>query len=335
MLVLIYKGIVIKNKKEANMVKKAKKTSRSSAVKKSTPRKVVAKKVTAKKRPVASRKRVVRKKVRVYKHLGVFACLAGLLGLIALVSFTASRIISPVADDVDPVLGVTTNLLAPVNFRVRVENFRVQLSWVNTNDDQSQQYVVWTYDSNTKKYQPRVLKEAQVEAGQVVTYMADQRPGTTLLYRISACRGCDASFNGEMGPMSGGIAVTMPRLPRPSGLRVFSSASDMRLSWRGIKGVDGYIIYRSVGLFNIFGEYEKIAEVGVDGTYSAQNYNNPSGCASLPAENCILTPIDQASPTTYVDTMTLPRTRYNYRIVAKKMINPIDNMSSSLKITSD
>lgn len=305
------------------MKKQAKKTAKKTLVKKAVVKKATIKKV----KPVAVlKKSVSKKKVKFFKPLGIISAIGGALGLVLLVSFSLANLLAPNVINDKPVLGATDGLVAPTGFSSKVTNFRVYLSWNNMVDGDSQ-YLIWIYNSTAKKYYPETLADATGAYGSVITKSYDQIPGTTLLYRVSMCEGCqftsENTVSGSVGSMSAGVAVTVPKIPAPTSLKLSSNNVGVKLSWKAINGVDGYNIWRATSLL---GSYTKVGSVGIDGTFSTWHTYNADGTLDIP--------VDMRSPTTFIDKTASSGKMYFYKVSAKKMIAPLTYSRGWLNVES-
>lgn len=310
--------------KKPPMTKKA--VSKNLSVKKRRSAVVVRKPISKKNRlPVKAKKHITKKRLKIFKPLGLFVVIMGALGLVSLISFAIAGFFSATDNTDTPVLGASTGLMVPTGFKAKVVNYSVMLSWDNMTDGQYQ-YVIWVYDSGIKKYNPEVIVDGKGTIGDIITKTYDQKPGTTLLYKVSMCEGCQFSeyhkIIGNSGGLSAGSVVTVPRVRTPSSLRLSNVSSGIKLTWSQIPGVDGFNIYRSS---SFFGNYEIIGSVGTDGTYSSW-HTMTDGVYDVP--------VDVPSPTTFTDTTVVPGVVYFYRVSAKKMINLLTDKKDWINIES-
>lgn len=300
-------------KKQARKTIKKTVTSRQLSTKKRSTSKI--------KKPAVSKKSISS------KPIGVFVSFAGMIGLASLMLFAIGGFwpSAVVAND-SSVLGATTGMMAPADFKAMVVNYSVMLSWSNTADG-DYQYVIWVYDSAEKKYHPEKIIDGNGSVGEVITKTYDQEPGTTLLYKVSMCEDCrlksDRTITGNPGDMSPGLVVKVPMMPTPSSLRIANNIDGIKLTWSQSLGVDGFNIWRKT---SYFGRYSKIGSVGTNGTYSAYHTYDADGVARVP--------IDVPSPTIFIDNDVIPGRRYYYKITSKKMIVPLVGKSGWLSTTS-
>lgn len=282
---------------------------------------------TAAKRAVSKTKKYIPKKSKQKLNpIASFVLFTGVIGLVFLASFAIAGFLSPTKTTDNTVLGATTGMMAPTDFKAMVVDYTVMLSWTNVAEE-DYQYVVWVYDSDEKKYFPRKIINESGSMGEIITKSYDQEPGSALLYKVSMCKNCRFTsrdtISGEPGAMSQGVVVRVPRVSAPASLRVSDNNEGVELTWSQSPGVDGYDIWRSsvyfsfFGLFNIYSSgYKKVGTVGTNGTYSSYHAYDADGVPKIP--------IDVPSPTAYIDKTVAPGKRYRYRITSKKMIVPVN-----------
>lgn len=276
---------------------------------------VVKKTVVKKRKPVSARRKVVtRKKFKFFKPLGYIAAIGGALGFALLVTFAVSNLLTPSVSNDQPVLGATTDLIAPTDFKATVSNYRVTLTWDNMVDGEYQ-YLIWAFDKTNNKYIPEISVDGTASLGDAVSKTVDQAPGTTTLYRVSTCSGCQftssTTVSGDVGELSSGVAVTMPKLKTPTITSTKSVDGGLKISWSAISGVDGFNIWRATSRF---GSYKQIGSVGIMGTYSAYQ---------LKANGVNSVEIDIPSPTSFLDSSVVPGNKYYYKVSSEKRIKPL------------
>ncbi len=268
------------------------------------------------KKPIA-KKVLAKKQNKMIKTIGYFAVSVSLVALVVFMAVSLASTILPSASINEDVLGSTTDTMAPTSFGTVVKNYRVSLVWDNMVDGEYQ-YLIWVYDTTSRKYTPKAFGMGEAGIGTTVTYDLDQVPGTSVLYRVSSCKDCkfakDGSVIGKTGVLSAGIVARVARIVAPTAVSAMADDSGINLAWKQIAGVDGYDIWRTTNLFGFTG-YSKIGSVGTLGTFSSYHINNLDGTPKIPT--------DIASPTSYLDKRVEPGKRYYYRVSAKKMIMPL------------
>lgn len=305
---------------------------------KKTSKKPRASKVTARK---SVGKKVVKKQKKVFfdKKIGIFILIAGILALVALVSLALSEIDLASNND-NSVLGSTSQLGAPTEFRASADKYTAKLSWRHNAPSEDYKYKLFYYNQKLKTYVPfetidvnetgpyayRTKYGYTTFDGNTVTAKVDQTPGKTVIYKVALCKGdCEVSFQQTDGNITGWTAIDtigkissaavleMPKISAPTSLRVTTNSIGNRLSWKAIPGVDGYNIYRSSSYFGLSG-YSMIGLVGTDGTYSTRHTFDADGTIGILP--------NVPSPTTYTDNRAIPGVKYYYKVVARKMIAP-------------
>lgn len=241
-------------------------------------------------------------------------------GLIFVFVFLSAVGLSAIFSDVsnnDSVLGASTKTMAPMNFKAETKGYRVNLTWDNVVDG-DYRYLVWVYDRENRKYEPKAFGSGSGSIGEIVSYDLDQIPGTSVLYRVSVCNDCrfskEKGIIGSPGFLSSRATVNMPRIERPDSIVASADNTGVKLSWSPIVGVDGYEVWRSTFLLGLTG-FRKIGFVGTLGTFSSYHVYEKDGEPKIP--------IDVISEATYLDEKVRPGVRYYYKISARKMIVPL------------
>lgn len=274
------------------------------------------------KRKIGLKRNSLKKKSNLSKKFGIFAVGVSLAFLVVFLAMSISSSVFPSATVNESVLGSSTGMMAPTSFTSEVKNYRVNLMWDNMVDG-NYQYLIWVYNTTTKKYNPKAIGAGNAGIGTLITYSLDQMPGTSVLYRVSSCVGCSfdekGNVDGVIGALSSGLIVRMPKIVAPDQFEAKAQEDGIVLSWDSIDGVDGYDIWRSTTLFGLSG-YSRVGSVGLSGTFSARHEYKSDGTPKIP--------IDQASPTTFTDKKVAPGTSYYYRVSAKKTIFPITDSKS-------
>lgn len=303
-------------------MKKTKKTKKSV-----TPRRANAN--TSRSRKVVSKKRVQKKKNTFSKSFSVISIGVSVVSVVLFFAVFTSSKIFPTATVEGAVLGASTKTMAPMNFKAETKGYRVNLTWDNVvNGDY--RYLVWVYDRENKKYEPKAFGSGSGDIGETVSYNLDQIPGTSALYRVSVCNGCrfskEKGIIGSPGFLSSRAKVNMARIERPDSIVASAGSTGIKLSWSPIDGVDGYEVWRSTFLFGLTG-FRKIGFVGTLGTFSSYHSYDKDGEPKIP--------IDVISEATYLDKKVKPGVRYYYKISARKMIVPLTKPTGWLSMQSN
>lgn len=103
---------------------------------------VMVKKTIAKKRPVASKKIIVKTGKKQFKPFGIFVAIGGALGLVLLVTVGMTNLIQPKTDQ--PVLGASTavKVSKPSSVKTSAVTDGIKVSW-ETNETNVQSFKIW------------------------------------------------------------------------------------------------------------------------------------------------------------------------------------------------
>ncbi len=329
------------------MKTKTKKTVKKPIIKKTavssgSSRKVV-KKVASKKKTVAKKRpSILKKPVKKSKLLGLMAIILGAFGVSYLAIAAFPQLMMQFTDD-EPVLGVSTSIPYVQKLTASLVNgYSVKISWLNTAPSSKYNYLLYYYDKSAKKYRPAVRVSSAITepsrryyatrvTRKLVTIYIDQVPGEMAFYRAAMCYG-ECRFNIQdsqvtyidpVGGMSSIASLNVPQIATPVIQKAYSTSAGAFISWNGIKGVDGYNVYRSTAETGV---YAKVGSVGIPGTYSARHTENADGTLDI-AENVI-------SPTEFTDKTAIPGKAYFYKVSATKMIAPIVSVGGWQNIES-